>query len=247
MGYGLGQKGYRCFDPISKKLYVSRHFVLLKHITFFSIPASLHYLTTSYVIKIDPFDFDDITPTPVPTLKLVLAPIRNTLPEVVFVDSRTTPAHHLLKLWFFYHLFNLVISISLLNYHILFITLILVHLLIAFIHRLHEPSSSRLVVCDPLWHNAMVEELTTLHQTYTWDLVPLPIGKCPIGSRWVYKIKTKLDGLVERYKARLVAKGNTQEYDMDYEETFSHVAKMTIVRTLIVYLLFFNVIFFKLM
>nr|GEY66951.1 hypothetical protein [Tanacetum cinerariifolium] len=52
----------------------------------------------------------------------------------------------------------------------------------------------------------MAEELTVLHETHTRDLVPLPISKRAIGSRWVYKIKTKSNRPVERYKARLVAK-----------------------------------------
>ncbi|KAI3744092.1 hypothetical protein L1987_57167 [Smallanthus sonchifolius] len=104
---------------------------------------------------------------------------------------------------------------------------------IAGIHHLSEPESYREAVSDPLWQNAMAEELTALHQTHTWDLVPLPPGKHKVGCCWVYKIKTKSDGSVERYKARLVAKGYSQTYGMDYEETFAPVAKMTTVRTLI--------------
>ena len=72
-----------------------------------------------------------------------------------------------------------------------------------------------------------------MNKTDTWDLVPLPPGKSVVGCRWVYKIKTNYNRYIERYKARLVAKGYSQQYDMDYEETFALVAKMTIIHTLI--------------
>jgi hypothetical protein len=72
-----------------------------------------------------------------------------------------------------------------------------------------------------------------LEKTHTWDLVDLPGGKFAMGCKWVYKIKTKSDGTIERYKARLVAKGYAQEYGIDYKETFAHVARITSVHSLL--------------
>ena len=98
---------------------------------------------------------------------------------------------------------------------------------------LQEPQTFHEASSNPLWQQAMEEELDALHKTGTLDLVDLPSGKYAIGCKWVYKIKTRLDGTVDRYKARLIARGFTQEYGIDYEETFAYVARLSSVMTLI--------------
>ena len=79
----------------------------------------------------------------------------------------------------------------------------------------------------------MEAELQALKENHTWDIVSCPPNVKPIGSKWVYTVKLKFDGSLDRHKARLVALGNKQEYGLDYEETFALVAKMTTVRTIL--------------
>ena len=79
----------------------------------------------------------------------------------------------------------------------------------------------------------MKEELDALTKNHTWDLVTLSPEQSVVSCKWIYKIKTHSDGSIERYKARLVAKSFTQEYEIDYEETFTPVTRISSVRALL--------------
>ena len=96
-----------------------------------------------------------------------------------------------------------------------------------------EPETFEEASQSPEWIKAMKEEITALEQNQTWELAPKPRDVKPISCKWVYKIKRRTDGSIERFKARLVARGFSQQYGLDYDETFSPVAKLTTIRVLL--------------
>ena len=84
------------------------------------------------------------------------------------------------------------------------------------IESIKVPTQVEEALKDPMWVRAMDEEMMALQKNKTWEVVELPNGKKPVGCRWVFTVKYRADGSVDRYKARLVAKGYTQTYGVDY-------------------------------
>jgi len=83
------------------------------------------------------------------------------------------------------------------------------------------------------WQQAMQDELNALATNNTWTITSVPPDKTAIGCRWIYKIKYKSNGTIDRYKARLVAKGYTQVEGLDFLNAFAPVAKLTTLRLLL--------------
>uniref|UniRef100_A0A2N9HTF2 Integrase catalytic domain-containing protein n=1 Tax=Fagus sylvatica TaxID=28930 RepID=A0A2N9HTF2_FAGSY len=235
LGYGETQKGYRCYDPIAHRLRISRHVVFWEHRLFTEVSQfrpsfSLSSLSDLFP-EVSPPSLESFPPSPEVSTSIpqtessdhssgsssqetphsspespAPAPSEDPAPATTLRRSSrvTTLPSHLRD----FHCYTALAT-------------------------LHEPHSYREASSNPLWQAAMAEELDALSRTRTWDLVDLPPEKSVVGCKWVFKIKTRSDGSIERYKARLVAKGFTQEYGIDYEETFAPVARLSSVRTLL--------------
>jgi hypothetical protein len=80
---------------------------------------------------------------------------------------------------------------------------------------------------------AMDYEYDALIKNKMWHLIPPQKGTNIIDCKWVYKIKRKADGSLDRYKAGLVTKGFKQQYGIDYEETFSPIVKSATIRIIL--------------
>lgn len=85
----------------------------------------------------------------------------------------------------------------------------------------------------PVWKQAMSEEYSALVKQRTWSLVPPPFGEKIIGCQWIFKSKRHSDGTVSRYKARSVANGNQHAEGVDFNETFSPMIKQPTVKVIL--------------
>ena len=96
-----------------------------------------------------------------------------------------------------------------------------------------EPSNYEEVVERKEWKDSMIEEYQSIMKNVVCDVVPRPEGMSVVTSKWIYKIKHTADGSIEKHRARFMARGFSQKEGIDYEETFTSVARYTSIRSVL--------------
>ena len=97
-----------------------------------------------------------------------------------------------------------------------------------------QPTYFEEAIKEKHWVEAMNQKIASIEKNQTWELVDLPRDKTKIGVKWVYKTKLNEKVKIEKHKASLVAKGFSQQFGVDYGETFAPVERLDIVRTILV-------------
>ncbi|GJY68902.1 zinc finger, CCHC-type containing protein [Tanacetum coccineum] len=83
------------------------------------------------------------------------------------------------------------------------------------------------------WKEAINDEMDSIMENNTWILSNLPLGCKPLGCKWIFKRKMKVDGTIDKCKARLVIQGFRQKEGIDYFDTNAPVAQISTIRLLI--------------
>ena len=259
LGYSLTQSAYICYDMSSQKIYVSRHVVFVESTFPFKSSSLTSVGVDSHgglldVVPSEGAEGASVSgyPLPVPPLPHtaevtlpILSP--NPTPSDLSLSSQPTSRELSLGISFandtqqqFFHNASPALPLptslhpmitrsknNIVKLNPKYSLTITAEL------DTTEPTSHTQALKNPHWRAAMSDEFDALLRNGTWDLVPPDNSQNIVGCKWVFRIKQKPDGTIDRYKARLVAKGFHQRPGIDYHDTFSPVAKPTTVRVLL--------------
>ncbi|BBH06928.1 multidrug resistance-associated protein 9 [Prunus dulcis] len=203
VGYGLCEKGYRLYDPKTRKIILSRD-------VYFDEEASWKWENPSNVdVGIPmPDGYQGTAETEQRFLDTQMQMEEEIAPQGEEMFDETQRLDHTPHKW---RSINDIMAQC--NMCIV------------------EPDNFEEADLDESWRCAMEAELEMIEKNNTWKLVDRPSNKPVIGVKWVYKVKLNLDGTVQKNKARLVAKGYSQKPGIDYNETFAPVARLDTIRT----------------
>ncbi|PKU81762.1 Retrovirus-related Pol polyprotein from transposon TNT 1-94 [Dendrobium catenatum] len=242
IGYASQQKGYRCLDPSTGRVFTSRHVIFTENVFPFKTSS-----TASNTSVMNP----NVNLPP-----LLLVPISTLSPNQNHFTSHTSQPLQTVASSANTHQNSIMqhnpVSVnpqqnapitampSSKSSHPMRTRNQTGHLkpkvVFDLTHQLTDtdPTSFTQASKEEHWRKAMSQEFQALQLQGTWDLVPPQPDQHILGCKWIYRTKRTSSGTVSRYKARLVALGYNQEFGINYTDTFSPVAKIPTVRVLIV-------------
>ena len=247
IGYSLDQKGYRCYNPVTKQLRVSRDVV-------FDEMAS--WYTNTNKLQVEEFEAEpenqecpqESASLSGPTSSESVSPWKGKISDIQVDQGSSNKGKGKMvdedQLWSIDQpnsekggetesTENQPRRSTRVKYPVKKLNLYNHFAYMSQVIKCNEPATFEEASRDKKWKMAMDEEIQALTDNKTWILVPKKDEMKPIGCKWVYKVKYNSDGSISRFKARLVAKGYAQKFGLDYEETFSPVVRMSTIRTVI--------------
>ncbi|PKU67006.1 Retrovirus-related Pol polyprotein from transposon TNT 1-94 [Dendrobium catenatum] len=233
LGYSDTYKGYKCLDPSTNKIYISKHTEFNEHSFPFKTVAqkSSPPAAPTLPFLLQPAPTTANTSTTNASTTVTKEPqqqtrqtqsIQHTVEPLVLdtaTQRSTVPTHHMITR----AKTGSLKPKSRLN---------LLHIQPP-PETDNTPTNYNTAAKHLEWRTAMNNELYALQKNGTWTLVQPPPNSLILGCKWTYRIKKHADGTIAKHKARLVAQGNNQEYGLDYTETFSSVAKLPTIRVLL--------------
>jgi len=244
VGYGLDEFGYRFFDPVQRKLIRSRDVVFMEDYTIEDIDKVENkdsifedeemVDTDSTTIAHIPITFEDVpienqgmdlnidnvlNPNDIVDVGTTEDVVENEVDQEVESVEQPVASNELRR-----SIRDKRPSVRYPSNEYVFLT------------DGGEPESFKEVLDDENkkeWMDAMEDEMQSLRENNTFELVKLPKGKRALKNRWVYRIKQDECTSQRRYKARLVVKGFKQREGVDFGEIFAPVVKMQSIRVVL--------------
>jgi hypothetical protein len=232
LGYSLHQSAYLCYDLATKRMYVSRPVIFIEDWFPYTLESQIMSNASSwYHLGSSPASTSDHLPIPFQSLASSQSSLLSVSPSVSSssvpsssrpstapVQPASTARTHSVHTRSQNNIFKPKHS----------------HLVTK--HPLHpslEPTCVTQALRLPEWRTAISFEFNALLQNGTWILVPPTPAPNLVGSKWIFCIKRRVDGTIDKYKARLVAKRYNQWPGVDYRDTFSPVLKLVTIRVVL--------------
>lgn len=224
LGYSVSHKGYLCFHKPTSRIYVSRHVVFNKDLFPYATPSP-HSVSpstnspqpTSHQILEHAASLDSLCPLPTTPPVLSNPPSSNLPPTTPHYQQHTVSSRarqtqpstsHLRPADHSTHPMTTRARTNSLKPKIFTTT--------TMTSTSMEPRTFHQAIKHTCWQHAMQQEFQALMRNNTMSLVPCPTNANIVGCKWIFRIKRRADGSIERHKARLVAQGFKQEVGIDY-------------------------------